>query len=233
MKRDGLRQIPIIDSKGYIKDLFFIDDLINFGEIQNEVVIMAGGKGLRLGKLTKNCPKPMLRINNKPILEIILEQCINQGFKQFYFSVNFLKQKIKNYFKNGSKYKIKINYFEEKSFLGTAGSLSMFKKKPSKPFIVINGDVLSRVNYKNLIDFHNNNNSDITVCVKEHTSKIPYGIVNIEGHKVNSLKEKPTITNHINAGIYMISPKILKILPKRKYFDMTDLIILAKKKITK
>lgn len=230
MKQEDLRHIPVIDDKGHLKDLFFINDLLNFGETSNEIVIMAGGKGLRLGKLTKNCPKPMLKINNKPILEIILEQCVNQGFKKFHISVNYLKEQIKKYFKNGSNLNVKINYLEEKSFLGTAGSLNMFKKKPTEPFLVINGDVLSRINLKNLIDFHSDHNSDITICVKEYISKIPYGIVDIDGYKVNSLKEKPTITNHINAGIYLINPDILKLLPKNKYFEMTDLINLAKEK---
>lgn len=230
MKQEDLRHIPVIDNKGYLKDLFFINDLLNFGEASNEIVIMAGGKGLRLGKLTKNCPKPMLKINNKPILEIILEQCANQGFKKFHISVNYLKEQIKKYFKNGSNFNVKINYLEEKSFLGTAGSLNMFKKKPTEPFLVINGDVLSKINLKNLIDFHNDHSSDITICVKEYISKIPYGIIDINGYEVNSLKEKPTITNHINAGIYLINPDILKLLPKNKYFEMTDLINLAKEK---
>jgi dTDP-glucose pyrophosphorylase len=230
MKQEDLRHIPVIDNKGYLKDLFFINDLLNFGEASNEIVIMAGGKGLRLGKLTKNCPKPMLKINNKPILEIILEQCANQGFKKFHISVNYLKEQIKKYFKNGSNFNVKINYLEEKSFLGTAGSLNMFKKKPTEPFLVINGDVLSKINLKNLIDFHNDHSSDITICVKEYINKIPYGIIDINGCEVNSLKEKPTITNHINAGIYLINPDILKLLPKNKYFEMTDLINLAKEK---
>ena len=230
MKQEDLRHIPVIDNKGYLKDLFFINDLLNFGETSNEIVIMAGGKGLRLGKLTKNCPKPMIKINNKPILEIILEQCANQGFKKFHISVNYLKEQIKKYFKNGSNFNVKINYLEEKSFLGTAGSLNMFKKKPTEPFLVINGDVLSKINLKNLIDFHNDHSSDITICVKEYISKIPYGIIDINGYEVNSLKEKPTITNHINAGIYLINPDILKLLPKNKYFEMTDLINLAKEK---
>ena len=106
----------------------------------------------------------------------------------------------------------------------------MFKKKPTEPFLVINGDVLSKINLKNLIDFHNDHSSDITICVKEYISKIPYGIIDINGYEVNSLKEKPTITNHINAGIYLINPDILKLLPKNKYFEMTDLINLAKEK---
>lgn len=230
MKKEELRHIPVLDKRGNLKDFFFINDLLDHSEYNNEIVIMAGGKGTRLGKLTKNCPKPMLKINKKPILEIILEQCINQGFNKFSISVNYLKNQIKDYFKNGSKLNVYIDYLEEKFYSGTAGSLSLFKKKPIKPFIVINGDVLSKINLKNLIDFHDKYNSDITLCIKKYYSEIPYGTVDLDGYKVNFFEEKPVIIKNVNAGIYMINPTILKIIPKKRYIDMTELINLAKRK---
>ena len=141
MRNKTLRQIPVINKRGEIKKVFLMDQLIKTKTLLNDVVILAGGKGKRLGNLTKNCPKPMLKVNNKPILEIILEQCVEAGFKNFYFSVNYLKNKIIDHFKDGSKWGINIKYIEEKIPLGTAGSLSFLKNKVKKPVLVLNGDI--------------------------------------------------------------------------------------------
>ena len=230
MKKKELRHLPVIDNKGYFKDVFFINNLLKETNNLCDVVIMAGGKGTRLGNLTRTCPKPMLKINNKPILEIILNECKKQGFENFYISVNYLKHVIKNHFKNGHKFDVKIDYLEESSYLGTAGALSLIKKKINKALIVINGDVLTKVDLNNLINFHNNQKSDFTICVKEHVTKIPFGVVEVDKSTVINLNEKPSLVHFINSGIYMMSEKILKIIPKNKHFEMTDLIHLAKKK---
>ena len=230
MRKKTIKQIPVLNNKGSVTKLFLMDELIKSKTLPYEVVIMAGGEGKRLGDLTKNCPKPMLKINGKPILEVILEQCIDLGLRKFYFSVRYLKNQIKHYFKDGSKWDVNIKYLEENKSLGTAGSLSLLKKKFTHPVLVLNGDVLTKVNLNKLFQFHNKHGADISICVRKHVEKIPYGIVNLDDLNVLSLEEKPEITNFINAGIYVLDPKIFKLVPKNTFFDMPELIKNSKKK---
>lgn len=230
MRNKTLRQIPAVNKKGEIKKIFLIDQLIRSKTRTNDVVIMAGGKGTRLGNLTKNCPKPMLKINNKPILEIILEQCVEAGFKNFYFSVNYLKNKIIDHFKDGSSWGVNINYIEEKKPLGTAGSLSLLKNKTKKPILVLNGDILTKVDFNNLYKFYKIKKSAITVCTKKHITTVPYGVLDVNNFKVLGLEEKPALFHFVNAGIYMIDPKILKIIKDDTHLNMVDLIKIAKRK---
>ena len=230
MQKKNLRQIPMLDKKGRIQDLFLLPELIKNNNLNNNVIIMAGGKGLRLGHLTRKIPKPMLKIHGKPILEIILNNCIKAGFANFYFSVNYLKNKIKNYFKNGTKWDVKISYIEEKKPLGTAGSIGLLKIKSSNPFLIINADVVSQIDFDALLKFHNDNDSDMTICVKESSTKFQYGIVEVDNINVKNLIEKPTYTHFTNAGIYIVNPVIYRMVKKNTFFDMSDLIYLAKKK---
>jgi dTDP-glucose pyrophosphorylase len=227
MSNKNIRQIPLVNNKGKVKDLILLNDLIQKKNL-NTVVIMAGGRGKRLGKLTNTIPKPMLKINNKPIIENIMNNCIDAGFVNFYFSVNYLKKKIKNYFKNGSRWKIKINYLEEKKSLGTAGSIRLLPNKIKDPILVINGDLVSQVNFDALLKFHHDNNSDITICVKKNFTKIQYGVVEVDNTDVVNLLEKPTYTFFTNAGIYIINPAICKMIKKNIFLDMSDLILKAK-----
>jgi dTDP-glucose pyrophosphorylase len=230
MQLENLRQMPVLDKNRKLIDLLLLEELIKINKTDNEVVIMAGGMGKRLGKLTKNCPKPMLKIGNKPILEIILEQCINSGFVNFHFSVRYLKEQIKNYFKDGSKWKIKINYLEEVKPLGTAGSLSLLPLRPKKPIMVLNGDVLTKIDHKNLLNFHKSNNAKISIAVRENITEIPYGVVNIDDKNIITLEEKPKLNHFVNAGIYVINPEIIKLISKNHFLEMPELIKIATKK---
>jgi len=230
MLSETLRHIPILDKDGFVKKLFLLEELMKPSSLSNDVVIMAGGKGKRLGGLTKNCPKPMLKINGKPILEIILEQCIQAGFKNFYFSVNYLKEQIKKYFQDGSRWNVRIHYLEEDKPLGTAGSLSLLPKPVEKPILILNGDVLTKIDYSSLFQFHIDHTADMSLCVREYSAKIPYGIVNIDDFHVLSLEEKPTQLSFVNAGIYLLEPNMLNLIPKNKFFDIPELIKLAKEK---
>ena len=227
MIKETLKQIPVIDEKKNLKNLFVIDDLIKPNQHDNEVVIMAGGKGTRLGSLTKNCPKPMLKVGKKPILENIITQCSQAGFKNLFISVNYLKEQIIDYFEDGSKWNVNISYLEENEPLGTAGSISLLPHEPKKSFLVINGDVLTKVDYNHLIDFHNFHKSDLSVCVTELNTQIPYGVLEIDNLEIKNFKEKPFITNYISAGIYLISPKLFSYIPKKTDFDFPDLIKIA------
>lgn len=229
MRNKNLRQIPQLDKNGRIINLFILNDLIKKNKLENNIVIMAGGKGKRLGKLTKNCPKPMLKVKNKPILEIIIEQCIKFGFENFYFSVNYLRKQIEDYFENGHKWDVNIRYLIEDKPLGTAGSLKLLSINNDKPLIVLNGDVLTKVDFESILQFHKTQSAKVTICVKQNTTKIPYGILEVNEHDVVKLSEKPEFKYYINAGIYVLEPEVLKLIPESSFFDMTDLIQKLKK----
>lgn len=224
MRRKSLHQMPALDEEGRVVRMFLLEELIRPKSLSNPVVIMAGGEGRRLRPLTEDCPKPMLRVGEKPLLEIILEQCIDAGFQEFYFAVNYLKDKIKDYFCDGAHWGVQIKYLEESQPLGTAGALSLLPEQPSEPMLVINGDVLTRVNYAQLLNFHHEHASAATICVREHTTQIPYGVVHMNDMDVFALEEKPIISHYVNAGIYLLDPKLLSLIPNECFFDMPQLL---------
>jgi len=223
MQRNNLRHIPIINSKGQVVNLFMIEELIRPKELTNTVVIMVGGEGKRLRPHTDNCPKPMLLLRGKPMLEIILERCINAGFQNFYFAVNYLKNQIIDYFGDGRNWKVKINYLSEDRPLGTAGALSLLPLRLSEPFLVLNGDVMTEIDYGEVLKYHYESKSDATLCVYEYKTQIPYGIVRIKKERVFAMEEKPILNHHINAGIYLLDPKLLNEVPKNQFLDMPEL----------
>ena len=225
MKKKLINQIPILDESGRILELIKMRDLIEVKNINdNPVLIMAGGIGSRLRPFTENCPKPMLTIGNKPILEILLDQLIENGFTNFYFSVNYLKEKIINYFEDGSKWNVSINYLIEEKPLGTAGSISLLPKEIKKTFIVMNGDILTKFNLNQLINFHYKNNSFTTICAREYEVSIPFGVIETEGIELKRIVEKPTYKNYVNAGVYAFDPQVLDFLNNNEAKDMPDLI---------
>ncbi|MDC1208357.1 nucleotidyltransferase family protein [Litorivicinus sp.] len=224
MQRERLHQIPVVDESGRVVHLFLLEDLIKSKKRPNSVVIMAGGEGRRLRPLTDNCPKPMLQVAGKPLLEIILKQCLDAGFENFYFAVNYLKEQIRSHFGDGRAWGARIRYLEEGKPLGTAGALSLLPEQLSEPFLVLNGDVLSRVDYTHLLRFHADHQSKATLCVREHTTQIPYGVVRMDDLKVVALEEKPLLTHYVNAGIYLLDPVMLKLVPKDTFFDMPQLL---------
>ncbi len=185
---------------------------------------MAGGKGTRLHPHTVTCPKPMIKVGNKPMLEILLEQCIASGLVNFYISVNYLKAQIIDYFQDGSKWGVKINYLIEDEPLGTAGSISLLPKTLKYPFIVMNADVLTKLNPRHLITFHNEHHSKATLCVREHSINIPFGVVKVNGRHLSDFEEKPTFEYLINAGVYILDPSMLSLIPPRTSIDMPNLL---------
>ena len=192
---------------------------------------MAGGLGLRLGSLTKNCPKPMLPINGKPILEHIINKLKLNGFQNIYISVNYLKNQIVDYFENGDNFGVKISYIYEKKPLGTAGSLKKLEGKiKTKDFIVLNGDILSSVDISKLLNFHKKNQSFATMAIRNYEIQNKYGVVIMNGMEITKFVEKPTIKNYINAGVYVLNKEILNYIEKNKKIDMPKLFLLAKKK---
>ncbi|MDY0133125.1 MAG: nucleotidyltransferase family protein [Desulforegulaceae bacterium] len=223
MKRFGIKQIPIVGKDLEIIDLIVSKEFLGQNLKENPVVIMAGGLGTRLRPLTNDCPKPLLKIGGKPILEIILDNFISEGFESFYFSINYKGQMIKDYFEDGSNWGVSINYIEEDKKLGTAGSLSLLNETFDNPMIVMNGDLLTKVNFSQLLDFHKENNHTATMCVRNYEMQIPYGVVNIDGSTLNSIEEKPVHKFFVNAGIYVLNHDVKDIIPENDYYDMTDL----------
>ena len=232
MKDNAISQIPIISENNKIIGLEISDDLLPKSSeflIPNTALIMAGGRGSRLKPITNNCPKPLLPINGKPILEIILEQCIDCGIRKFFISVNYLAEKIINYFGNGSKWDVKIEYLKEKKPLGTAGALNLLPNDIKNEIIIINGDVLTKTNFQEVLKYHSSNKADITVCAREHVISSPYGVIEVDGIYFKSMIEKPSFRQLVNAGIYVINPSILKLIKQDKFIDMPELISLVKK----
>ena len=192
---------------------------------KNPIFLMAGGFGKRLTPLTDKIPKPLLKVGSKPILQIILENFIDSGFEDFFISTHFMPQKIKDYFGNGERWNVSIRYIEEKSPLGTAGALALLPKKEiDMPLIMMNGDLLTSVNFKKLLDNHNKSGSALTVCISEHQVQIPYGVINKNKSKLVKIEEKPFQKFFINAGIYVLDPDIVKRIRKEKKMDMPALI---------
>ena len=221
MKRNSIQQLPLLDEEDYVVDIAFFNELVNPILRNNSVFIMLGGLGKRLRPLTKDIPKPMLMIGNKPILERIFDLLIDQGFKDFYFSINFKGDLIKKYFGDGSKWGVNITYINEDKQMGTAGSLSLIKKKFLTDILVLNGDLFTDMNFVKLLDFHKYKNSDATMVVNEKEFEIPYGVITLKNEKILEISEKPKTKFHINSGIYVLSPNSLKKIPT-KFIDMTD-----------
>ena len=223
MQKKDLKQVPVIDEGGRIVNLEMLNDLIKVKYRENIVVIMAGGLGSRLLPLTQECPKPLLKVGDKPILETILENFIDSGFYRFYFAVNYKAEMIENYFGNGDKWGADIRYVFEKERMGTAGALSLLPEKPASPIIVMNGDLLTKINFQYLLDFHAEHNSQATMCVREYRFQIPYGVVQLEKHRLVSIIEKPVQNFFVSAGVYILNPEILELIPPQVYSDMPEL----------
>lgn len=231
MLKYKIQRLPILNQKRFPIKLILIEDFIN--KINNDypIVIMAGGRGKRMMPLTKKVPKPMLRINNKPIIKHIIEKAKIEGFKNFFISVNYLGDKIINYLKDGKKFNINIEYLKEVRALGTAGSLSILRKSIGSPILITNGDIITDLNYKNLINFHIKNKADLTVSMGLQQYENPFGIINAKGVRLISLIEKPITYNYVNAGIYVLNSDLINYIPKMKKMDMPELLkILSRKK---
>lgn len=223
MKMKELRHIPIVDENVRVVGMEILEDLIRLSEKDNWVVLMAGGLGSRLRPLTEDCPKPLIQVGNKPILETILENFIEYGFRRFYISVNFKAEMVKGYFKDGSRWGAEISYINEDRAMGTAGSLGLLPEKPVHPILVMNGDLLTKVNFQQLLDFHQEHRSKATMCVREYDFQVPYGVTRLEKHRLVDIEEKPVQRFFVSAGIYVLEPEILNLIPLGEYLDMPEL----------
>ena len=228
MNDAGVCAIPLVDSSGRMQGIKVLQELVSHERLENPVIVMAGGMGKRLLPLTENCPKPLLKVNGKPILEIILERHIEAGFGNFIFAVNYKAQMIKDYFSDGSNWNVNITYIEEERPLGTAGALSLLPEKPSLPIVVTNGDVITKVNAAQLLDYHLDRNVEATMGVRHYEFEIPFGVVDVKGHEFLDIQEKPVKRCFVNAGVYVLGQRALALIPSGHLFNMTDLFRKAK-----
>jgi len=194
-------------------------------EYQNPVFLMAGGFGTRLRSLTDNCPKPLLKVGDKPILEIVFNSFIKAGFVNFYISTHYLPEMIREHFGDGSKWNVTISYVHEELPLGTGGALGLLPADtPDLPLILINGDVLTNVDFERVLEFHNKHQAAATMCVRDYEYQVPFGVINGDGNKIISMVEKPVQRFFVNAGIYVISPEIRYSVQKNTRIDMPTLL---------
>jgi dTDP-glucose pyrophosphorylase len=223
MKHLEIRHVPIVGDEGRVVGVETLEELIQAPRQENRVVLMAGGMGNRLRPLTNDRPKPLIEVGNKPILETILENFIEYGFRHFYISVNYKADMVEDHFQDGSRWGVDIRYIHEDKAMGTAGPIGLLPEKVEQPLLVMNGDLLTKVNFHQLLDFHREHKSQATMCVREYDFQVPYGVVRLDKHRLLQIEEKPVQRFFVNAGIYVLEPKTLKHIPQDTYFDMTDL----------
>jgi dTDP-glucose pyrophosphorylase len=224
MNKNGLLAIPIVD-KGILVGLETLQKIVSRSHHDNPVFLMAGGFGTRLKPLTDNCPKPLLKLGGKPILETILENFISSGFHHFYISTHYMPEKIQDYFGDGSQWGVDIQYIHEEQPLGTGGALGLLPDDmPDLPIIMMNGDLLTKVDLEHLLSYHKEQNGIATMCVTEYEYQVPYGVVQTNDHQVVSMVEKPTNKFFVNAGIYVITPDLIRKVVKNQVVDMPTLI---------
>jgi len=223
MKANSIKQLPVVNFKKEVVGLIYFGELIHEDVLENTMLIMAGGFGKRMQALTKNTPKPMLLLGEKPIMEHIILKAKAHGFRKFLISVHYLPEKIIEYFSDGSSLGVDIKYLHENKPLGTAGAISLIDKDFDTPLVITNGDLLIDINYKNLLDFHNEHNADATMAIRRHVIENPFGVVETENLFIKSIKEKPSYQSNVNAGIYVINNKIKECIKPKEYIDMPDL----------
>lgn len=217
--------LPVVDKRGRLTGLAALSEFMTIPtRYPNRVIVMAGGAGKRLGALTTNTPKPMLRLGDKPILEHVLEQMVVAGFTRYTFTVNYLAEQIESHFGDGSRWGAEIDYVREPRPLGTAGALGLIRRPGTEPLLVLNGDILTKVDFPALLGFHRAEKGVATICVKRHEIQVPYGVVKHSGRKLTGFVEKPTQRFLVNAGIYVLDPRALAWLPKRRRCDMPELL---------
>lgn len=215
-------QIPVVDDENKVVGIKILDELLKPKEHKNKVILMVGGLGTRLKPLTDTTPKPMLPVGGKPILQTIVEKFVSYGFVNIIMCVGYKSNIIQDFFEDGSKFGAKIEYVLENKRMGTAGALTLLTntQKPTEPFFVMNGDLLTNVNFENMLDFHIIHNAKATMCVREYDFQVPYGVVNIEDGQIKSIVEKPLHKFFVSAGIYMLDSSCIDIIPEDLFYDM-------------
>jgi dTDP-glucose pyrophosphorylase len=220
MRDRKFHQLPVVNELGQVVGLELIDDAIKKPVNETWVVLMAGGLGARLRPLTDSIPKPMIPVGGRPLLESIIRNLAEQGFRRIFISVNYQRQIIQDHFGDGTKFGAEIFYLVEPERLGTAGALSLLPTRPQKPLLVMNGDLITSVQFDHLLRFHEEQGAEATLCVRQHVTQVPFGVVSINGTKLTRIEEKPQQSCMVNAGIYILEPKTLDYIPRGRQCDM-------------
>ncbi len=223
MQANRIHQIPVVDEDRRVIGLHVLDELTQPVRQPGRMVIMAGGKGTRLRPYTESCPKPMLPVAGRPMLEHIIEHARADGFERFTISLFYLGEMIREHFGDGSRWNVAIDYVEESTPLGTGGALSLLDPPPDAPFIVTNGDVLTDVRYSDILAYHQSHGAEATMAVRSHEWQHPFGVVHTDGVEIAGFDEKPVLRTHINAGIYVLGPAALTHLESCEHCDMPRL----------
>ena len=223
MRRYRLRHIPLLDAASRVVDIAILDDLTPDADLPIQAVIMAGGFGKRLRPLTEDLPKPMLKVGNRPVMEHIISQLQQAGIRQVNITTHYKSEKITDHFGNGEAFGVELNYVKEDRPLGTGGALGLIPK-PTGPMLVINGDILTQVDFKAMLSYHREHHAEMTVAVRIYDMQVPYGVIEMKGYHVAGVNEKPQMRFFVNAGIYLLQPSVFKFIPHRQHFNMTDLI---------
>jgi dTDP-glucose pyrophosphorylase/CBS domain-containing protein len=223
MNERVLRQIPLVDAEGRVVDLALLGDLARSYELPLTAVVMAGGFGTRLSPLTDEVPKPMLRVGDTPMLERIVEQLREAGVRRVNIATHYRGDMIADHFKDGSDFGVELEYVHEDQPLGTAGALGRMEHAED-PLLVINGDILTHVDFRAMLHFHREHGADMTVAVRENKVTVPYGIIDVEETRVVKISEKPTLRYLVNAGIYLLNAEVCARVPRDRPSDMTHLI---------
>jgi dTDP-glucose pyrophosphorylase/CBS domain-containing protein len=223
LHKSVLRQVPILNHEGKVVDLVMIDDLIPTQDLPLQAVIMAGGLGTRLRPLTEDLPKPMLPVGGKPLLELVIEQLRQVGIRRVNVTTHYKPEIITDHFGDGSAFGVELNYVNEDRPLGTGGALGLMDT-PTEPTLVINGDILTQVDFRAMLAYHREHGAVMTMAVRRYDISVPYGVVECEGSRVCALKEKPRMHFLVNAGIYLLEPNVYEFIPNGEHFNMTDLI---------
>lgn len=225
MKSGDFLHIPLVDGEGRVAGLETLQHLLDNKRFDNPVLLMAGGLGKRLRPLTNDTPKPLLKIGKKPILETILERILDAGFHNFYISTCYKSDMVRDYFGDGGKWNVNIRYICEKEPMGTAGALGLLPDDmPDLPLLVMNGDLLTKINFEHLLQFHKEEGGLATMCVREYDFQVPYGVITSKGYRITSIEEKPVHKFFVNAGIYVLEPELVRSVNKASYLDMPDLL---------
>lgn len=230
MQANKIQQLPVVDAKGTVVGLHVWNTMIVPAPLENQMIVMAGGRGTRLRPHTENCPKPMLEVGGKPMLEHILDRAKGDGFRNFIISLCYLGEMIEEHFGDGSRLGINIEYVREELPLGTAGCLSILPSRPTMPLVVTNGDVLTDIHYNEILDFHLQHKAMATMAVRQHEIQNQFGVVRTRGVEIEGFEEKPIYRSHINAGIYVLNPETLNELENRQHCDMPTLFEKIKQK---
>lgn len=223
IRRLGLHQMPRVDNNNRVVGLTLLDDVMLVQPRENWVVIMAGGLGTRLAELTRDTPKPMLKVGSRPLLETIVRGYADQGFRHFYFAVNYKSEQIEAHFGDGNSLGIEVRYLREQQRMGTAGALSLLPETPMMPFIVTNADLLTKDDHCGMVDLHVASGADATMGVRPFEMQVPFGVVEERDGRIVGIEEKPTQAFTVSAGMYVLSPQVLDLVPRGQFFDMPSL----------